>query len=288
VGTVAGAFFAGLIGERFGWRWSFVTFGGLGIVLGLLLLRVLREPQRRQSKTGARQPRLSLALFLRTLVRSPAALLLLGGFCCANFVAMVLLSWMPTFLYNRFGLSVALAGLSATVFVQFASMCGSPLGGWLADYVQMRRPGGRIAVQAGALFCGAPFVFLCSRAHSVTLIAAALVVWGLFKGIYDANIFASLYDVIPAESRGTGAGVMNMVGWLGGGGLAPVTIGALAQHIGLASSLGLTAGVYILGGCVLAAASKLSRTFVFTREEPVILRTAADDSKRLAGREPGP
>ena len=182
----------------------------------------------------------------------------MAGFCCANFVAMVLLSWMPKFLYDRFGLSVALAGLSATVFVQLASMCGSPLGGWLADSMQAKRPGGRIAVQAAALFLGAPFVFLCSRADSVTLIAGALAVWGLFKGIYDANIFASLYDVIPPECRGAGAGVMNMVGWLGGGGLAPVTIGFLAQHIGLARSLGLTAGVYIAGGCVLLVAS-LSR-----------------------------
>ena len=37
VGTVGGAFFAGLIGQRFGWRWSFVTFGALGVMLGLLL-----------------------------------------------------------------------------------------------------------------------------------------------------------------------------------------------------------------------------------------------------------
>src|SRR5579875_1218821 len=35
VGTVAGAFFAGLIGERFGWRWSFVVFGGFGLLLTL-------------------------------------------------------------------------------------------------------------------------------------------------------------------------------------------------------------------------------------------------------------
>jgi MFS family permease len=171
---------------------------------------------------------------------------------------MVLLSWMPKFLYDRFGMSVALAGLSATVFVQFASMCGSPIGGWLADRMRAKHPGGRMAVQAAALFCGAPFVFICSRAHSIAVLSLALVVWGLFKGIYDANIFASLYDVIPAESRGTGAGVMNMVGWLGGGGLAPVVIGACAERIGLAASLGLTAGVYILGGCVLVGASKLS------------------------------
>jgi MFS family permease len=253
VGTIAGAFFAGLIGQRYGWRWSFVVFGGLGLILGLPLLRWLREPPRQTVREKS-----SLWSFLRTLMRSPAALLLLAGFCCANFVAMVLLSWMPKFLYDRFHLSVALAGLSATVFVQVASMCGSPLGGWLADAMQAKRSGGRIAVQSAALFCGAPFVLLCSRAHSVAFIAAMLAVWGLFKGIYDANIFASLYDVIPAESRGVGAGVMNMVGWLVGGGLAPVTIGFLAQHIGLARSLGITAVVYIAGGIVLAAASRLA------------------------------
>ncbi len=162
---------------------------------------------------------------------------------------------MPKFLYDRFGLSVALAGLSATIFVQFASMSGSPLGGWLADRLQAKRPGGRIAVQSAALFCGAPFVLMCSRAQSVKVLAAALVAWGLFKGIYDSNIFASLYDVIPAESRGAAAGVMNMVGWLGGGGLAPVTIGFLAEKVGLAAALGFTAAVYVFGGIVLLAAA---------------------------------
>lgn len=257
-GTIAGAFFAGLIGQRFGWRWSFLTFGALGIGLGLVLMRTLREPQRQQNLGGAVPPNWTLLPFLRVLGRSPAAVLLLAGFCCANFVAMVLLSWMPKFLYDRFRLSVALAGLSATVFVQLASMCGSPLGGWLADYMQAKRSGGRIAVQGVALFCGAPFVLLCSRADSVILIAVALTIWGLFKGIYDANIFASLYDVIPPDFRGVGAGFMNMVGWLGGGGLAPIAIGFLAQHIGLAKSLGLTAAVYFAGGSILIIASKLS------------------------------
>src|ERR1700710_2896969 len=37
VGTIAGGFFAGLIGERYGWRWSFVVFGALGIILGVAL-----------------------------------------------------------------------------------------------------------------------------------------------------------------------------------------------------------------------------------------------------------
>jgi MFS family permease len=257
VGTIAGGFFAGLIGEHYGWRWSFVVFGFLGMILGLFLLRWLREPRRTAAHMGSGGEKLSLPQFFRILGRTPAAMLLLGGFCCANFVAMVLLSWMPKFLYDRFGLSVALAGLSATLFVQVASMCGSPLGGWLADRRRTRHRGGRIAVQSAALLCGAPFVLICSQTTSMTILAAALAGWGLFKGIYDANIFASMYDVIPPEARGTAAGVMNMVGWLGGG-AAPVTIGILAEQVGLSMALGCTTGVYLLGSLILLLASRMS------------------------------
>src|SRR5215472_941773 len=46
VGTIAGGFFAGLIGQNYGWRWSFLVFGGLGVVLGFFLSRFLIEPKR--------------------------------------------------------------------------------------------------------------------------------------------------------------------------------------------------------------------------------------------------
>src|SRR3989442_1724982 len=46
VGTIAGGFFAGFIGEHYGWRWSFILFGELGILLGLFLDRFLYEPRR--------------------------------------------------------------------------------------------------------------------------------------------------------------------------------------------------------------------------------------------------
>jgi MFS family permease len=269
VGTIAGGFFAGLIGEHYGWRWSFLVFGGMGLILGLLLLKFLREPERSRSQDASVEAKPGLPAILKYIGKSPAALLLLAGFCCANFVAMVLLSWMPKFLYDRFGLSVAVAGLSATLFIQLASMCGSPLGGWLADAVQQRRRGGRILVQAAALFCGAPFVLLCSVTRTPSILAAALTAWGLFKGLYDANIFASMFDVIPPEMRGSAAGIMNMTGWLIGGGLAPVTIGYLSQRVGLSAALGYTAGVYIIGGVLLLTASRVSQKIPFKSESTV-------------------
>ena len=243
IGTIAGGFFAGLIGQRYGWRWSFVVFGGLGILLGLVLNKWLIEPQR-----AAPEPRPEGRAFL-----NPTAILLMAAFLCANFVALVLLSWMPSFLHDKFNLGLAASGLTATLFVQLASMAGAPAGGWWADVLRRKIPGGRMLVQAIGLAAGAPFVVLCGWTRSVTLLIIALTAWGFFKGIYDANIFASIFDVIPAEARGRAAGLMNMVGWLGGG-IAPVAVGYVARRSSLSAAIMLTAGVYVLGALLLAAA----------------------------------
>jgi predicted MFS family arabinose efflux permease len=242
-GTIAGGFFAGLIGQRYGWRWSFIVFGGLGILLGLVLNQWLIEPKRSEA-----EPRASASAFL-----NPTAILLMATFLCANFVALVLLSWMPTFLYERFHLSLAASGLTATLFVQLAGLAGSPLGGWWADVLRRKMPGGRMLVQAIGLAAGAPFVVLCGWTRSISLLIVALAAWGFFKGIYDANIFASIFDVIPPGARGRAAGVMNMTGWLGGG-IAPVAVGFVAQRSSLSAAIMLAAGVYVLGALLLATA----------------------------------
>jgi MFS family permease len=247
-GTIAGGFFAGLIGQRYGWRWSFIVFGTAGILLGAVLHRKLREPA---APVDAPPPP-TLAAF-RKLLRTPTVLCLLGAFLCANFVAVVLLSWMPKFLYDKFHMTLAMAGLTATIFAQLASLLGAPLGGWMADTLRRRTPRGRMIVQAVGVFVGAPFVVICGLTDSVLLLMTALACWGFAKGIYDANIFAAVFDVIPAESRGSAAGLMNTIGWLGGGALAPVVIGVLATSYGLSLAIAMAAAVYLLAGGFLLA-----------------------------------
>jgi MFS family permease len=253
VGTIGGGFFAGLIGQHYGWRLSFLVFGTLGILLGVVLHIFIKEPVR-----GAAEPdappvvrALSFGSFLRLVIRTPTLMCLMGAFMCANFVAVVLLSWMPKFLYDKFSLSLAMAGLTATLFVQLASMAGAPLGGWLADAWRRRSPRGRMAVQAIGVLGGAPFVALCGVTTSVSVMILALTMWGLFKGLYDANIFASVFDIVGPEARGTAAGFMNAVGWLGGGGSAPLVIGIIAQYESLGVAIALTSTVYLAAGALL-------------------------------------
>jgi MFS family permease len=254
VGTIGGGFFAGLIGQNYGWRWSFVVFGGLGILLGFVLNRFLLEP-RRGAAESASAPTATVTLTpfqtIAIILRTPSAVMLMATFVCANFVAVVLLSWMPTFLHDRFQMSLAMAGLSATLFAQLAGMAGAATGGWLADAAVKRTSRGRLIVQAIGVFAGAPFVVLCGMTQSVTWLIVALAGWGFFKGMYDANIFASPFDVIRPEARGTMAGLMNCVGWLGGGGSAPIIVGVIAQQTSLGFAIATTSVVYCVAGLLL-------------------------------------
>ena len=226
--------------------------------LGLALQRHLVEPPRGAADLAeagghghAAAGRLRFGEFLRLVGRTPTLLCLMGAFMCANFVAVVLLSWMPKFLYDRFHMGLAMAGLTATVFVQLASMVGAPLGGWLADAWRRRSPRGRLAVQMVGVLGGAPFVALCGMTQSIAWLIVALTLWGLFKGLYDANIFASVFDVVRPEARGAAAGFMNTIGWLGGGGTAPLVIGLLAEDRGLGTAIALASTVYLAAGVLL-------------------------------------
>ena len=261
MGTIGGGFFAGLIGQYYGWRWSFIVFGGLGVLLGVVLKRYLVEPARGAAEAAdvfrttdapvAAGGGLSLPAFLALVGRTPTLLCLMGAFMCANFVAVVLLSWMPKFLYDKFNLGLAMSGLTATIFVQLASMAGAPVGGWLADAWRRRTPRGRMAVQMIGVFCGAPFVVLCGLTSSVGMLIVALTAWGFFKGLYDANIFASVFDVVRPQARGTAAGFMNAVGWLAGGGSAPIVIGIIAQRESLGLAIALASTVYLAAALLL-------------------------------------
>jgi sugar phosphate permease len=115
-------------------------------------------------------------------------------------------------------------------------------------------------VQAAGVFGGAPFVALCGMSESVGVLIAALTAWGFCKGLYDANIFASMFDVIRPEARGSAAGFMNTAGWLGGGATAPFIIGIIARDHGLGAGIAMASVVYLLAGILLLLAATQANT----------------------------
>jgi len=260
-GTIAGGAVSGYLGQSYGWRSSFILFGALGVVLGLLLWGLLREPVRGMSDPDldpvalASRPGNSAAERLREVFRNRMVLLLVVVFMAANFVAVVFLTWMPTFLFQKFHMSLAMAGLNGTAYLQIASVLGVLSGGVLADRLRRTQRGGRILAQSIGLLCGVPFLFLTGWTIKVPLLLLAMVGFGYFKGIYDANIFAGLYDVVPIARRGASAGILNSLGWLGGG-FAPVLIAVAAARFGLSACISATAAIYLAIGLLMFAGSR--------------------------------
>lgn len=254
-GTLGGGVLASILGERFGWRSSFVCLGSLGLSVFLVLLVFLREPPRSGS---ALQPvgikrkfeRLDLRAILADTLAAPLVLRLIVAFIGANFVAMIFMVWLPSFLFRKFHMSFTAAGLNATVYLQVASVIGVLCGGVLADMLARKDRGGRMKTQAFGLLAGVAFLFLTGWTPSVQVLIGGMIGFGFCKGIYDSNIWASLYDVVRPERRAVAVGLMNSLGWLGGG-LAPLALAAASRRFGMGACLSATSLVYLLTAAIL-------------------------------------
>jgi sugar phosphate permease len=190
------------------------------------------------------------------VVTNPSAALLLLVFVGANFVASTFLTWLPDYIFEKFELDLSKSSLTST-FWPLASLPGAVLGGMAADWLSQRSRGGRIKVQAVGLIVAAPFVFLTGWSTTMPVLIASLIGAGVCKGVYDSNIFASLFDVIEPEDRGTAAGLMNTVGWTGGF-LAPTAVGIASESFGLGVTIASTAVVYLVGGALALVAARLA------------------------------
>lgn len=280
-GTIVGSWLGAWFAEQYGWRVGFYFFGCAGLVLALVLMRFLREPSRgaadrSATDTAPQEAPLGLGPTLREIFRRPTAVLLMLAFLGANFVATIFLTWTPTFLTEKFGFKLTTAGLSGSVFIHLASALSVPLGGLLADALAKRLAGGRILVQALGLVVGAGFIVLVGLTKEVRTLLVAMTLFGLCKGLYDANIFASLYDVIEPRARATAAGIMNTVGW-GGGALGPLAVG-LATKYGrhatdienMSEAIAFGGVIYVAGAALLlTAAFGFARRDIFRAPEPL-------------------
>lgn len=255
IGTIFGGVLAGWMATQYGWRAPFVILGIAGVVLAAILQLVMRAAPLRTADRVRESPLIAYGAFLKTLRTNRTGMLIILAFFGANMVNAVFLTWMPTFLKEKFKLDLTLAGLGATVFIQLACFAGAIAGGQLADRWAARQPDGRIRLKAIATLIGAPFIWFCGTSLNPWLLIAAMIAFGFCKGLYDANLTPAYYDVIPAGSRSSATGLMNLIGFIGAG-LGSIAIGvAVDAGIPMSIAIGATGGIYILIAGVLWLAS---------------------------------
>ncbi|TCK75730.1 MFS transporter [Acidipila rosea] len=264
LGSIGGGSLAGIMGQHLGWRSSFLFFGGLGVAVAVGVAFVFFSED--GAYAGGALPEPVVAAGDTGLLRTAGMLLgdarvvrLIVVFIGANFVAMAFMTWLPTLLHTKFHMTVGMAGVTGTLYLQLASVLGVITGGMLADKLVHRHAGGRMLTQALGMVAGVGFLFLTGRAASVSLLIAAMIGFGYCKGVYDSNIFASLYDVVPTQLRASAAGLMNSLGWLGGG-FAPIAVALGSARYGMSASLSATSLIYLMLSMLLFYNARTVRT----------------------------
>jgi MFS family permease len=255
----AGIIMSGLIGaliaERFGWSTAFYFFGGIGILLsGVLMLRFKKIIFPEVSEAIHK-----ITLFdgLKGLFERKTAILLTLAFACMVFVNVGYLTWAPTFLHEKFKLSLANAGFSSMFYHHVFAFLGVLLGGRFSDRFAKINVGARLKIQAFGLLLGCPFIYLLGSANDLFWVYVGMGFFGFFRGIYDSNIYASLFLVTPARIRASVSGAMIMFAFLIGA-FAPWILGYLKPTLGLSDGLSSLSIAYLLGSIFIFIALKFT------------------------------
>lgn len=249
IGIILSGVVAGYIGENYGWQNAFFAFGGFGIMVGILVLLCLRNDI--PVTLDAKPEPLSSAF---VIFRKPTAVLLTLGFACMVFVNVGYLTWMPSYIAAKFDLSLSEAGFTSMFYHHVGAFAGVILGGRITDLLTLKHRKARLLVQGVSLLCASPFIYWMGSGQTELATYSALFLFGVFRGAYDANIFASLYEVVPAKIRSSASGLMLMCAFLAGS-FSPYLLGILKPTFGLSLGLSSLSLVYILGGTLIMVAA---------------------------------
>lgn len=266
-GIVLSGLIAGYVGEQYGWKNAFFLFGGFGILLAFLIFKRLKkdslENVNQELSDNSSSVQINEVLNTALLIgRKPTFWFLTLGFGCMVFVNVAYLTWMPSFLAEKFTLSLTNAGFSSLFYHHLGAFLGVLSGAKIADHYAKSSSKSRLIVQSLGLLIGAPFIYWMSISNSLTTAYFALFIFGFFRGWFDSNIVASLYEIVPVKLRSTSYGLMLACAFLIGAS-SPYILGYLKPTLGLSIGLASLSIAYIIGGLLIAIAA----IFTFNKDK---------------------
>lgn len=244
-GMVLGGSAAGWLAQHYGWRSGFLIFGLLGIVLALASRPFLPGPE--HTTTTVRP---SLGTAIRVLVRVPTYWAMVCESMLSGMGMWIFFSWLPLYLRETYGMSLAAAGFSGTFMLQISVMTGLAFGGWISDRVASRIRHRRVLLYGAAYLIAAPFLLLFLGKPSFAIIAIGIACFSFLRGLGQANDHPTLCEVVPQEFRSTGIGLMNACATASGG-CGVLLAGFLKHDLGLGTVFAGISGAYLIAGLIM-------------------------------------
>jgi multidrug resistance protein len=243
-GTLFGPAFGGMLYEAGGYALPFVAAAGLVLVDGAARMFLLKDPPRHSDNEKAT---------LRTLVKSPAMVILAGVIVITSATIALLEPTLPLYLAQNLGVSPTLIGLLFGIVV-IGSIIASPL-----SYMVARRFGRRKTVVAGLIATGL-LLPATAIAGSFLVEAILMLLLGAVLAVGLASVPQEMTEIADRLGRGGYGAVYALynVAMSVGMMIGPIAGGILAGYMGIGVGLTIAGACMIVYALVLAVSLRTS------------------------------
>ncbi len=215
VGTAGALVVASVIGTAH-WRQPFIYYGIIGIVLGVLVFLIVREPMRGGTEeavdavAGAYMGRFSFGE-MRRVWGTRSVLLGFGLDTCQASVNWTLAFWTPTYL-TRYRIApdadTAALGLLPAIL---GFVLGALLGGWVIDRLRRRTERAAAWVALAAMSGGLVMALITFNLFTLT----GVMIAGFFLGVVAYMVLPAVnimfFSVVPPETKASTIATSNVI-----------------------------------------------------------------------------
>jgi predicted MFS family arabinose efflux permease len=254
MGAAAGYEAGAWVAAHHGWRLSFVTSAVPGVLMALLILFCMREPQRvDRTHERAKTDRASVM----SLLKNGPYLTSILGYAAVTFSLGGISWWMPSFLHREAGYSIEAAGALMGPIIVVAGIGGTALGGWAAQVWSRRTAKALYLVPALSALLTIPPAILCffgPRTWIVPSLSAAVFL--IFLGTGPVN--AATLNAVPDGLRATAmAGQLFVIHVLGDMPSSKV-IGIVSDHSNLRLGMAITLISFAAGAVIFFIGARIA------------------------------
>ncbi len=253
-------FLSGALGAQVsGWRLPFYIFGAIGIVWAIVLAFFMKDFKQDASDNSQKA---TFGEALKAVCSRPSALLLAIVFGLLVYVDVGIKTWMPTYMAETFfDNHLMSANLNFVLWVYCGAFVGVLIGSRICDKLSRTIKHIRFSLNLVGFLLLAPFLFWSANTDTLTTCKISLLMYGIFKGVCDSCIFASLLDVVPTRYRASGMGIMICGGFFIGS-TSSTILGFIRDHFSLTAGISSLSAFCLLNVIILAIIVK----FFFHRD----------------------
>jgi len=208
--------FGATVAKLFSWQYTFMFFGGFGMLYAVVLVFFLQDNIKREIRTAAQKGITSIINSVTGLLSSFSFWIIILYFAVPSFPGWAIKNWAPTLIADKLHIDMSIAGPLTTISISLSSLFGVIVGGYFSDKWVQQNIRARVYIGAMGLSLMIPALLLLGYSNSIFIVFAAASMFGFGFGMFDTNNMPILCQFVPSSSRATAYGLLNTAGIFAG------------------------------------------------------------------------